>query len=74
MAACVAGAWPRFAEQTLPKKTSWMSSGFTPARSTAAGGWGGVVVGGGWDLGMEGRRDVGMAGVVRARGKQQHTC
>jgi hypothetical protein len=29
---------PYFAERTLPTKTSWTSSGFKPARSTAAEG------------------------------------
>ena len=35
-AACVAGAWPKFAESTFPIKTSCTSAGFIPALSTAA--------------------------------------
>lgn len=35
-AACVAGAWPTLAEQTLPNRTSWIAAGSTPARATAA--------------------------------------
>src|SRR5665647_2196963 len=36
LAACVAGAWPAFADNTLPINTSCTSSGSIPARSTAA--------------------------------------
>ena len=32
---CRAGFWPRFAERTLPKMTSSISSGLIPARSIA---------------------------------------
>ena len=35
LAACLAGAWPRPAERTLPMITSLMSSAWRPARLTA---------------------------------------
>jgi hypothetical protein len=36
LAACVAGAWPKLADKTLPINTSCTSSGFMPDCATAA--------------------------------------